>query len=79
MTIIAHTDTRLDDVLGALNTATKEINRGVVQRNEFAKSMLTIDPELAEAELDKSAKLIAASKLLLRFGLDLMEERYDND
>lgn len=79
MTIIAHTDTRLDDVLGALNTATKEINRGVVQRNEFAKSMLMIDPELAEAELDKSAKLIAASKLLLRFGLDLMEERYDND
>jgi hypothetical protein len=79
VTIIAHTDTRLDDVLGALNTATKEINRGVVQRNEFAKSMLTIDPELAEAELDKSAKLIAASKLLLRFGLDLMEERYDND
>ena len=79
MTIIAHTNTRLDDVLDALNTATKEINRGVVQRNEFAKSMLTIDPELAEAELDKSAKLIAASKLLLRFGLDLMEERYDND
>ena len=79
MTIIAHTNTRLDDVLGALNTATKEINRGVVQRNEFAKSMLMIDPELAEAELDKSAKLIAASKLLLRFGLDLMEERYDND
>jgi hypothetical protein len=79
VTIIAHTDTRLDDVLGALNTATKEINRGVVQRNEFAKSMLMIDPELAEAELDKSAKLIAASKLLLRFGLDLMEERYDND
>ena len=79
MTIIAHTDTRLDDVLGALNTATQEINRGVVQRNEFAKSMLMIDPELAEAELDKSAKLIAASKLLLRFGLDLMEERYDND
>lgn len=79
MTIIAHTDTRLDDVLDALNTATKEINRGVVQRNEFAKSMIVIDPEFAKTELDKSAKLIAASKLLLRFGLDLMEERYDND
>jgi hypothetical protein len=79
VTIIAHTNTRLDDVLDALNTATKEINRGVVQRNEFAKSMLVIDPELAKTELDKSAKLIAASKLLLRFGLDLMEERYDND
>ena len=79
MTIIAHTNTSLDDVLDALNTATKEINRGVVQRNEFAKSMLVVDPELAKAELDKSAKLIAASKLLLRFGLDLMEERYDND
>lgn len=79
MTIIAHTNTSLDDVLDALNTATKEINRGVVQRNEFAKSMLVVDPEMAKAELDKSAKLIAASKLLLRFGLDLMEERYDND
>lgn len=79
MTIIAHTNTSLDDVLDALNTATKEINRGVVQRNEFAKSMLMVDPEMAEAELDKSARLIAASKLLLRFGLDLMEERYDND
>jgi len=79
VTIIAHTNTRLDDVLDALNTATKEINRGVVQRNEFAKSMLVIDPEFAKTELDKSAKLIAASKLLLRFGLDLMEERYDND
>jgi hypothetical protein len=79
VTIIAHTDTRLDDVLDALNTATKEINRGVVQRNEFAKSMIVIDPEFAKTELDKSAKLIAASKLLLRFGLDLMEERYDND
>jgi predicted metalloprotease with PDZ domain len=79
VTIIAHTNTSLDDVLDALNTATKEINRGVVQRNEFAKSMLVVDPEMAKAELDKSAKLIAASKLLLRFGLDLMEERYDND
>ena len=79
MTIIAHTDTSLDDVLGALNTATKEINRGVVQRNEFAKSVLAIDPDLAEVELDKAAKLMAASKLLLRFGLDLMEERHNND
>jgi len=70
--IIVETDNTIDQIVSAINIVTKEINRRAIEKNEFARSMMLVDLDMAELELKEAQSQIKASKLLLNFAVDMI-------
>jgi len=72
--MFVETEFTKSDILEAINVATSLIHDVVKQNNQFAASIVEIDPEAAEQTLIKTGEQIEAAQTLLEFALALGEE-----
>jgi hypothetical protein len=59
------------DILEAINVVTDVVHDVIKQNNQFAASIVEIDPEAAEQTLIKTGEQIEAAQMLLEFALAL--------
>lgn len=76
--IIIDTETTVDDIVSAINIVAKEINRRAEEKNQFARSMLLVDLDSAELELEEAQEQIEASRLLLNFAMEMVENELES-
>jgi len=76
--IIIDTETTVDDIVSAINIVAKEINRRAEEKNQFARSMLLVDLDSAELELEEAQEQIEASRLLLNFAMEMIENELES-
>jgi hypothetical protein len=76
--IIIDTEVTVDDIVSAINTVAKEINRRAEEKNEFARSIMLVDLDTAELELEEAHEQIEASRLLLNFAMEMVENELES-
>ena len=76
--IVIDTETTVDDIVSAINIVAKEINRRAEEKNQFARSMLLVDLDSAELELEEAQEQIKASRLLLNFAMEMVENELES-
>jgi hypothetical protein len=76
--IVIDTETTVDDIVSAINIVAKEINRRAEEKNQFARSMLLVDLDSAELELEEAQEQIEASRLLLNFAMEMVENELES-
>jgi hypothetical protein len=76
--IVIDTETTVDDIVSAINIVAKEINRRAEEKNHFARSMLLVDLDSAELELEEAQEQIEASRLLLNFAMEMIENELES-
>lgn len=72
------TEKSIDEIVNAIDVVTEEINRRAMEKNEFARSMMLVDLDLAELELEEAQEQIQASKLLLNFALEMIGDNLES-
>ena len=72
--ISIETDETEEDIAHAINTVVKACNRSIDESNQFAKSMMGVDPDLAITTLRDTREIIHASKLLLYLVINMLSD-----
>lgn len=76
--IVIDTEVTVDDIVSAINTVAKEINRRAEEKNEFARSIMLVDLDTAELELEEAQEQIEASRLLLNFAMEMVKNELES-